>query len=239
MKYDYKAYENVMRALNGFNFNDFGAGDACVDDLISHFDDSVVKIKDWAWGATKLVIIPQKGDFVIKIPFEGQEVELWPIDEETGEENYDAEPEWSIDRFMYAQNDTHWDYCLTEVERYSLAREFGFEKYFLETFCIGYINGHPIYVQEKADEIGSSSNSHKTKTSREEVRELMSESGTYVDIPWDWLAVVMDYMDNAEVELVDFLRFLYDNDIDNDLHGGNIGFKYGRPVIVDYAGFYD
>ena len=238
MRYDYKAYENVMRALNGFNFDNFGAGDACVDDLISHFDDSIIKIKDWAWGATKLVIIPQKGDFVIKIPFEGQEVELWPIDEETGEENYDAEPEWGIDRFMYAQNDTHWDYCLTEVERYSLAREFGFERFFLETFCIGYVKGHPIYVQEKIEEIGPVSDSRKSKTSSKEAKEKAHECGYYPDVHFDWLAAVVDILDEDQA-LADFLQFLDENDIDNDLHSGNIGYKNGFPVLMDYAGFYD
>ena len=236
MKYDYKTYENVMRALNGFNFDNFGAGDACVDALIACFDDSVIKIKDWAWGATKLVIIPQKGEYVIKIPFMGQEFEYYPVTED-GEEDYDN-PQWDIEEFQYAKNHTGWDYCLTEVERYALAREFGFERFFLETFCIGYIKGHPIYVQEKIEEIGPTSDSRKSKTSSREAREKAEECGYYPDVPFEWLAAVVDILDDDE-SLAGFLQFLDENDIDNDLHSGNIGYKNGFPVLMDYAGFYD
>ena len=92
--------------------------------------------------------------------------------------------------------------------------------------------------KEKIEEIGPVSDSRKSKTSSKEAREKAQECGYYPDVHFDWLAAVVDILDEDQA-LADFLQFLDENDIDNDLHSGNIGYKNGFPVLMDYAGFYD
>ena len=62
--------------------------------------------------------------------------------------------------------------------------------------------------------------------------------GFYTNLPDDWIAAVTETL--KDIKLVkEFIDMLQEYDITQDLHSGNIGYYNGKPVILDYAGFYD
>ena len=66
-------------------------------------------------------------------------------------------------------------------------------------------------------------------------RELCSKAHIE-NLPARWLCDALEYYGLKKVEKL--LTFIYDEDID-DLHSSNLGYKDGRPVIIDYAGYYE
>ena len=87
------------------------------DDVIQHCDHSVFGIDSHDTGATKLVLMPREFEFVVKIPFFGED---W---DETNEEYI---------QFSGADEPEGWNYCEVESILYSKAEEEEVEEYFLE-----------------------------------------------------------------------------------------------------------
>ena len=177
-------------------------------------------------GATKAVIIPPEENFVIKIPFQGFISERYNRDRQCWEDEfvrYDS---------AYCSG-SEWDYCLSEVEIYKRAVEAGVQQIFAKTEFITTVDGHPIYIQEKAEIFNRGEHSHP----REQLRKTREKTKDYYcEANEDWLTDVLEYY--GEDIFLDFLRFVDDLQL-TDLHSGNLGYINNRPVITDYSGYYE
>lgn len=193
------------------------------DKITEKLFDSDVKFESF-FGATKLVLIFENTDFVVKIPFTGE-------------------------YYMYAENDDdkyqpftcagelaeeEWDYCKIEESRFYDAENEGLGICFAKTECIGRINDFPIYVQPKAEIF-----SYLTKEYSEEKKSSTREKCSEIDADCfnsGWLSDVLDYY--GEDIFTKLVKFISDNNY-NDLHGSNLGYVGNRPVLVDYCGYAD
>jgi len=209
---------DIKKWLNFFNPEHFTNYD--IDDFI----DVLSGVKgfpefNWEYGATKLCIIPEFEDYVIKIPFDG-------------------EVDYQGENFTYFYNgggEEGWDYCALEDEYFvDTVLYSGYEKFFLTTDCIT-VNGWPIYIQEKVTVYKDSKNIPvPSKESVATVRKK-SKMKNDVSLPTYWVAIALENFNNDIDALDDFLRFLYFNF--TDLHSGNIGYKGKQVIILDYGGY--
>lgn len=175
---------------------------------------------DWEDGATKLVIIPENTDYVIKIPFNAE---------------YD---EYDKEYHEYSQN-----YCETERSLYNkILFETNplFAQFFLPLTFVEEFKNWEIYIQPKCQAYNNTGEKERSKSysvnSMEKVKS--KKLRYYIALPEDWLAAVTEVL--KDVRLVkEFIDVLDEYDITNDLHQGNFGYCNGKPVIFDYAGFYD
>lgn len=183
------------------------------------------KFQDFAYGASKFVLIPDNYDFVIKIPFKGTYYH-------TSEEDWDED---GFERFIYADSDNGWDYCEAETKRYELAENKGFNQFLAKTELLGYINDYPVYIQEKCvifsqtDALSYHSNEEKSKTIA-----TLGKRDFWINI--DWLTDVRLYY--GEDAFWFFINFIRDEEWD-DLREDNIGYIGSQPVLVDYSGYYE
>lgn len=181
-------------------------------------------LNDYFIGATKVVLDFPHTDFVIKIPFSGF---------------YLFDPNEYVPFQRAEDNANNDDYCAAEVLRYSEAKREGLEFLFAETALLGYVNGHPIYKQNKCTCFCDLNYTSKQDSiSKDLVNTALSVCDTDERNCFNpyWLAeVLQSYGFKILTRLLDFLR---DMDI-NDLHDGNIGYFNGQPVLIDYASFYD
>lgn len=201
-------------------------------------------------GASKFVIIPHEGDYVIKIPFR-------TLGNDRSEYyNYSAH-EWVASSPYPLEN----EYCFLELENYNIAKTCykGAETFLAKTervFTGKTING---YVQEKVsdfycwcDENGVESrwdwdtydnekvrveNSYKSAKADSSIDKVFNFYGS---IPIVWFDQLFKYaVENGKMDEVEqFFEFLVDTRI-NDLCARNIGFIGDKPVLMDYAGWYD
>ena len=189
-------------------------------------------------GATKMVIVIDNCDFVIKIPFYGQQ---------TYDSNSD---EYVYEDFLHANNGyNNWDYCLTETNIYNMAIKEGVEEFFPETYEYqeGYSIFPPVYIQKKMmlwEDSGYEYESEQEKydaivTIEKTFHSIFSFCGnTYDHIPpYIFIYICLSYY--GEDETLKLLYFIKrHNDIINDLHGNNIGVRNdGSPIIFDFSGF--
>ena len=217
----------------------------------------------WTWdeGISKLVLIFDDLNFVIKIPYTGL------VDEEADDHYYDHcaccdikssarcencayydDPFGENERgdsdyydFTGANNGgktlrREWDYCEAETWLYQHAKEVGLECCFAETRLLGFVDGHPIYMQAKAQIYGDYySSTRKTHTDKEIVN--TKEACKRID-GWcfnvNWLTdFILFYGDDIFQSFMAFIK-IYGV---RDLHTGNVGYVDGVPVLVDYSGF--
>lgn len=175
---------------------------------------------DWEDGASKLVIIPENTDYVIKIPFNA---------------TYD---EFDNEYYEYSQN-----YCETEISLYNrILFEANplFAQFFLPLTRVKEFENWDIYIQPKCQTYDDVSEEEKKHSySQGSLMKVKSKKlGFYVNLPDDWLAAVTEVLKNVQL-VKEFISLLEEYDITQDLHRGNIGYCNGKPVILDYAGFYD
>lgn len=209
---------------------------------------------DWTWddGASKLVLIFKDFNFVIKIPYTGYSdpCESNPCEDcESSESrcsscpyhNNNDYPDSDYFDFCSANYgnkilEREWDYCEAETWLYNKAKENGVEVCFAETRLLGFVDGHPIYAQAKAqiywDYYTSTRKSHTREdriTTEEACRRI---NGWCFNVDWlsDFLTTFGDDMFQK------FMTFIKIYDI-RDLHTGNVGYIDGVPVLVDYSGY--
>jgi hypothetical protein len=187
-------------------------------------------------GASKMVIIPEGADYVIKIPFTGQEESVYDGYDEDGYDEYHQEY-IDFDNSIYGDG---WDYCLTEAVHYNKAKRNNVEKIFCKTRCIGKVSGHPIYIQERAETYYSYKNknmqsrSRKSKTPKEVENICVKKRFSQFNIRWQ-TDVYNYYGEKIFNKFMDFIK----KERIQDLHSDNIGYLGARPVILDYSGWFE
>lgn len=174
-----------------------------------------------ACGATKLVIIPNNKNYVIKIPFSMSEFDT----------PFEGAP---------FSSDT-WDYCSSEVSLYHYAATYGIQSFLARTRFVMNIGEYRIYVQKKCD--FSFRNVYfrtYNRYSNEERRSLeniiRSSNIKLTPISLDFLLEIAKEENNNSV--LNLLTFFENYDL-NDFHASNYGYSQAKPMFFDYSGFYD
>ncbi len=178
---------------------------------------------DWVRnGASKTVIYWEDlGDLVVKIP-----ASAYDEDEENCHATYDGE---------YSSEDG-WDYCALEEERCQALECEGLSEMVCRTWYVGEVYDTRIYVSQRADETWSDGSwNYRYTNSEEDLDVLAEEFGRSNSRMRYWREFIDAYgLDKCE-RLMEFFR---DNDV-NDLHNGNVAFRNGKPVFIDYSGYYE
>lgn len=199
------------------------------------FCDGIQVPEGWTFdiehGASKLVILLYKqGEepVAIKIPMDG----MW-------HDKYNEDDDWVetvFEQFSGAGRifdaDERWDYCATEVDIYECAKAENLEHMFAETRLIGRVNNRPIYVQQFVNETFYDA---KEREISENSKEIAKSINNNYKLPTEWVALAIDWFGTDNVKR--FLDFLQEYEI-GDLHGGNVGYIGGRPILIDYSDFY-
>lgn len=212
------------------------------DNFADYFTRDLPEDCEYSYGASKLVIIPDNTDYVIKVPFNCVYNEDY-IDPDYAasqgiEYDEDEQEEWLYFQNAYycRQEEYGWDYCEAEVEYYEEAADWGVEKYFAETRYIGDCHGWPIYVQPKCEAMENSRGSHShTREEYDSIQEKADSVDQHGIRDRDFLC---DLFKNADVDIVSLL-FQFIDEMLNDLHSGNYGYFEGTTdaCLLDYAGW--
>lgn len=205
-------------------------------------------------GVSKLAIVLEDYDFVIKIPFNGYPDIDYDEQYPTNFYSFPAEEQknWKKEHqyinfieFQYASvDDDPTDYCLAELHNYEQVVIDGFSEYFAETSFFDFKDDHRVYVQEKVipniyKPLLKENISEKIS---EEVQTLNDSVETTSYLPEDWWAAALKM--HSYDEVLQFACYLekdpHDLDLLNDTHSGNIGQKKdGHPCLLDFSGFYE
>lgn len=238
--------EQIIKMFNNCNFDELSENN--YGGIIHHMEiPSEFGEMFCASGVSKLAIwFENVKDYVIKIPFQGQEEGYNYYSVWNSKVNSDGQRIYTryyrryegegLARFFGAENSINfWDYCRREMETYSNAEMEGVEEFFAETYLIGYVKDYPIYAQERADSIGYEGIKDIEYTDEEEKRakEISSMSGRN---PLSMSATIAAIKHYGEKKIAKFFEFV-NNYYINDLHSGNFGLMNGRFVIIDYSGF--
>lgn len=190
------------------------------------------------YGMSKLVIIsPEVGDVVIKIPFNGSYEYVYKDDyDEEDDDNYnDDEYEWAP--FHYAPGSDQSDYCLAEYEKFQALKTLHLDCFVAKTFLYKVCCGVRVFIQEKVSSIEDCYDDHRpSKQSQDLARKIKREK--FVSLDTDWLANCLDAYKQSKLDK--FITYCHkvDYNILSDLHCGNYGYrKNGTPVILDYSDF--
>lgn len=180
-------------------------------------------------GATKIVIIPNDADYVIKIPITGTYITERDAD---GNEIHALEGKVNMTEFDHLEHEQNVWRILNRESK----------KVFLPNITVGEINGIPIYVQERVAKTFMDTRSdqiEKTEGSVKSAQKLIEKSGYGSNddvsiLSEDFIAAIVEYYDEETARQV-----LGDAGDIGDLHDENYGFtEDGRPVIFDYADFF-
>lgn len=219
--------EYLLKLFEKVSFNiEFTELDA--DEFYLGLNDEIKDAFDFNYGASKFVLIPKNSDeYVIKIPFNGYLEDTW------NEETYSG---YEFTPFYCADNTDGWDYCLSEVKRYSQAEKEGLSTALAKTSLLCYIDSYPIYIQERCQVYSQLFDYSEKRHSKEENSKTLSliEADKFFEINEDWLTDFRYYY--GEEFFIKFMAFVDDNNWD-DLRVDNIGYLNGRPVLIDYSSF--
>lgn len=239
-KYDLSSkitYEVFEYVKNFHLYDDFFTEDH-VDYFLANIDEK--KEFNFDSGATKLILIPNDKDYVIKIPFNGHRCtncEYCTVCENPCECN---EYECPIYPFEYAGGKFNDNYCEKEREIYDRIEEEypEFKDFFLPLVLAGEIKHYPIYVQQKAEVLAETSD--EICSVSEKSRSIVSSKDVkFCSAPLIWLAKCLENL-NFDIEKYNkFIEMLHDLHVVGDLHRGNVGYYNNHAIILDYAGYYD
>lgn len=179
------------------------------------------------FGMSKIVIIsPNLGNVVIKIPFNGYY-----------ESDMDGSLEWNP--FCWAAGSDSKDYCLTEFEKYNRLKTYGLDCFVANVMFYKKICGVRIFLQEQVTPENDSYCTHRPSRKSQDLADKWYDEGKFY-IKREWIANCLDKYGKSKVE-----RFLYycaniDPDILEDVHSGNFGYRGDEtPCILDYSNYSD
>lgn len=198
--------------------------DCSNDEYIKSFVDERIPMGWYSdMGATKIVLINDDEQYVIKIPL-------------LGEENYNEEEDCSeIEEFCCAPySEEKWNYCESEAIISSYAQQAHLGMCFVPTIRIGTVHNMPIYIQKKVKVFNDCEREVKPKSNSISNYDKLSDyKGCHI-LRGNFGGLLLEYY--GAKFLIKLFKFFVRYDI-NDLHNSNVGFEDGRPVIFDYAGF--
>ena len=218
MNYNIKDIEKYFNHIDwNYNIDMFSEDDA--DEFVYNMEKEIAKTCDYAFGASKLVIVPYDLDYVIKIPFNC----VYDLGE--------VYPFTSVP--FHLEN-----YCQAEEEIYELAKEEELEKIFLPIEYVGEIKTFPVYIQQKASDFMEQD--YSSAKSREIILKERNANQYFIpsSLPFYWVASCLDQLGSIE-KLRRFFYFLENENVIHDLHPGNIGYCNQCPVIIDYGGYFE
>ena len=138
--------------------------------------------------------------------------------------------------FKFDLQDLDELYCSTEAVFYQDAIKNGLQKCFMEIHPFDGINNTSLYLCEYIEKTSSASNVKISRRTREMIQEYTSKHKNAPHIPKLWTSEFIKYYGLKTYDK--FLDFIIERGI-NDLHDCNIGYTQGRPIVFDYAGFYE
>lgn len=210
---------NKDEILNLFKDFDFSSGfdDSMIDNFAVYLFNKNLSFS-YDFGTTKAVIIPKEKDYVIKIPFQGY---------------YDCR-----DRFHFFERaedlNNSWDYCKVEMDRYKKISNSSLKNCFAETIFLGYVNNYPIYIQERC--LPFNNTNRKTKDERKTMQSYLEDRASWqTSLNPDWCIDFMRYYGKKHFEY--FIVFIERFNWGDDLSWDNVGYKAGRPIVIDFAGY--
>ena len=220
-------YEDYLKLDIPEKFGTDDADDEVPEKIFDQLDSSVVT----KWGVTQFVIIDNRLDEVIKIPFNGEFIRSFDYEKQ----------EWNEGIFEPYIN----DYMEIAEDIYNRAKNEGFEEFFAKMTLIGKTeNGTSVFRQEYVtpyDDYDSESapstdsiaivKDSKNKDHREWRKWSIFEE--------DWIAYAVDvYGFDYVTKFLDFVIKEQSRGKLLDLHLGNYGWrKDGTPAILDWAGY--
>lgn len=144
-----------------------------------------------------------------------------------------------IPRFDHGRD---FDYCQRELHNYEKARIYRVERILLPIEYIGEYGAVRVYLQPRFTYSHDDMNPGKHNTLRKKLNNIPNRSkvlarslnNLYSWVDREWYARVLQLY--GKKFLYSFEKFSRDARL-NDLHDGNIGWRNGRPIILDYAGF--
>ena len=193
---------------------------------------------EWRTGATKLVILPENEDFVIKISFNGRYFDE-EIDYETGEVLYEGEWAYFSSDDYYYEDEFDGDYCGREERISNCANEEDLIECFAAVEYVGSCGDYAIYKQEKVTSIMSEVEDEKwdslSMAKKDSVRSKCQELDVCcINVCW-----INDFLSFFGEEILKQLNNFINEFNINDLHSSNIGYIGKRPVLVDYSGYFE
>ena len=185
-------------------------------------------------GATKGCILSDLEDrYVLKVPFHS----AYSYDEDIEIEFNNAYVVNWVTGELISSN-TNDDYCFIEKYMSDTFIEAGLGDCICKVELYGDIDGHPIYIQEKATEQASChSSSHSYEECKEFVESMKSSYNKekyYSTFEDEWAIDFIEY--HGEDKYIKMIDILAASGI-NDLHYGNYGYIDDKPVLIDYSGY--
>lgn len=216
----------------------------CVDDFDWLYENEEITSNfEIGTGLTKVVLIPTNTNtnYVYKIPI------LGTYDAHFINNDYDEKIDEDYESFSRFDPEGHNDFCAIEVDRcYDICKK-GYGNLIAKEYYYGKIGDNiPIYIQEKAIIYYNTFDGDVLRTedlrTEEEIASVKNVTSSFFNfdeyfncIPDRWIADLISAIGIEET--IKFFDFLIDTSYNNDLHGANIGYIKGKPVLVDYSGY--
>ena len=220
-------------ALNIYLPDNYGVDDdgASLDDELIRYECHEAGFHNFSidYGVSKVVVIPENYNWVLKTPLKGKE--YYSYDEEE-EEDY-----ISFEFYCNADAPDSSDYCWDELLRIQEAQQAGFGKLFPVTEFLCKNNDRRYYLQEKVHPANSG---FKTNPSKESVTRARKMDAQFKYCSSEWRAAVIEYYGyDFWINFVNWDEKQCSR-ILTDMHHGNYGYRDdGSPVILDASGFDD
>lgn len=209
--------DSLLSVFKDCDFSGKLTDDNFEDRILAHLPESFSY--KYFFGASKVCIIPEGADYVIKIPFNSS----WCDSEE---EYYDFNSATSDDK-------RYWDYCFAEVLFYNGAKREKVQKVFCKARLLGCVDDYPIYVQERAVTYYELKGENREDARTPNTRQYCHEKG-FSCFNAIWCADALEYYGQRTFNKM--MSFIKSNHI-GDLHDDNIGYIGRRPVLIDYSDF--
>ena len=137
--------------------------------------------------------------------------------------------------FKFDFNELWEEYCSIELEHYREAKKAGLKNCFAKVTMYDTIQNTTLYKYEYVDTLCRRKFREVTKKQIEDMNTLTSKHHAPT-LPTAWTQNFIEYHGIDVFEK--FLDFIVARGI-NDLHETNIGYIKDRPVVFDYAGFFE
>lgn len=208
------------------------------------------------YGISKLVIIsPNLGNYVIKIPFNGMYEDNCEYNctrkdgcgsiyqdccccECPYGELSDDEP-WCD--YSNADSPTGWNYCDAEWQKYKQLKKNGLSCFVAKIYPFIEIDGFKCFIQEIAiaeNDHDENATTHITEASLKKAQDINEEFCH--DLNEAWLGLCIETFGAALVRR--FMHYVETEDLEllTDMHSGNYGYRpNGTPCILDFSSFYN